>query len=126
MSLVCLITGSSRGIGLAIAKHLAKLDYQVILNSRRPIDEAILAEFEDASCPVDTVIGDIGNFEDSQRMVNEIKEKYDQIDVLINNAGVTKDGLFIRMKEEDYDLVLDTNLKGTFNMCRHVIPLMLK
>ncbi|MHA3225654.1 3-oxoacyl-[acyl-carrier-protein] reductase [Globicatella sulfidifaciens] len=126
MSLVCLITGSSRGIGLAIAKHLAKLDYQVILNSRRPIDEAILAEFEDASRPVDTVIGDIGNFEDSQRMVNEIKEKYDQIDVLINNAGVTKDGLFIRMKEEDYDLVLDTNLKGTFNMCRHVIPLMLK
>lgn len=126
MSLVCLITGSSRGIGLAIAKHLAKLDYQVVLNSRRPIDEAILAEFEDASRPVDTVIGDIGNFEDSQRMVNEIKEKYDQIDVLINNAGVTKDGLFIRMKEEDYDLVLDTNLKGTFNMCRHVIPLMLK
>ena len=126
MSLVCLITGSSRGIGLAIAKHLAKLDYQVILNSRRPIDEAILAEFEGASRPVDTVIGDIGNFEDSQRMVNEIKEKYDQIDVLINNAGVTKDGLFIRMKEEDYDLVLDTNLKGTFNMCRHVIPLMLK
>lgn len=126
MSLVCLVTGSSRGIGLAIAKSLAQSGYQVILNSRRPIEDAVLSEFADAALPVNSVIGDISQFDDCQRMIDEIKEKYGSVDVLINNAGITKDGLFIRMSEQDYDQVMATNLKGTFNMCRHVMPLMLK
>ncbi|MBK0347596.1 3-oxoacyl-[acyl-carrier-protein] reductase [Aerococcaceae bacterium zg-ZJ1578] len=126
MSLVCLVTGSSRGIGLAIAKNLASQGHQVILNSRSPIQEEVLTQFKEFDQPVGTVIGNIGDFQDAERMVQEIKEQYGQVDVLINNAGITKDGLLMRMSEEDYDAVLQTNLKGAFNMCRHIVPLMLK
>lgn len=126
MSLVCLITGSSRGIGLAIAKDLANQGHQVILNSRSPLSQEVLNQFIEVNKPVGSVIGNIGDFDDSVRMVEEIKEQYGKIDVLINNAGITRDGLFMRMSEEDYDAVLQTNLKGAFNMCRHIVPLMLK
>lgn len=126
MSLVCLVTGSSRGIGLAIAKSLAEKGHQVILNSRNPLSDELLSQFASYEKEVGTVVGNIGDFTDAERMVNEIKDKYGQVDVLVNNAGITRDGLFMRMSEEDYDAVLQTNLKGAFNMCRHIVPLMLK
>lgn len=126
MSQVCIVTGSSKGIGLGIAKHLAEQGHQVILNSRRPIDEAVLAEFKDAPKSVDAVIGDVSQFDDAKRMIEEVVEKHGRIDVLVNNAGITKDGLIMRMKEEDFDQVIQTNLKGCFNMARHATPIMLK
>ena len=126
MTLTCLISGSSRGIGLGIAKHLAEAGHQVILNSRKPIAEEVLQEFADYELEVGQAIGDISNFDGAKKLVEEVREIYGRIDVLINNAGITSDGLFLRMTEEDFDNVINTNLKGTFNLIRFVSPIMLK
>ena len=126
MTLTCLISGSSRGIGLGIAKHLAEAGHQVILNSRKPIAEEVLQEFADNELEVGQAIGDISDFDGAKQLVEEVREAYGRIDVLINNAGITSDGLFLRMTEEDFDNVINTNLKGTFNLTRFVSPIMLK
>lgn len=126
MKLVCFISGSSRGIGLSIAKHLASQGHQVILNSRKPLSDEVLKEFEGYEYPVGQSIGDISDYNQAGQMVEDIIEQYGTIDVLINNAGINKDGLFIRMSEEDFDQVIQTNLKGTFNLSRHITPIMLK
>ena len=126
MTLTCLISGSSRGIGLGIAKHLAEAGHQVILNSRKPIAKQVLQEFADYELEVGQAIGDISNFDGAKKLVEEVRETYGRIDVLINNAGITSDGLFLRMTEEDFDNVINTNLKGTFNLTRFVSPIMLK
>lgn len=126
MAEVALITGSSRGIGLEIAKHLAKEGYQVILNGRSEIKEEVLNEFENAPVPVAQVTGDVSDFDGAKTIIDQVLADFGKIDVLINNAGITRDGLIMRMKEEDYDAVLATNLKGTFNMCRHITQPMLK
>ena len=126
MAEVALITGSSRGIGLEIAKHLAKEGYQVILNGRSEIKEEVLKQFENAPLPVAQVTGDVSDFDGAKGIIDQVLADFGKVDVLINNAGITRDGLIMRMKEEDYDAVLATNLKGTFNMCRHITQPMLK
>lgn len=126
MTLVCLISGSSRGIGLGIAKHLAAAGHQVILNSRSKIAQDVLDQFANYDLEVGQAIGDISDFETAKNIVEDIKENYGRVDVLINNAGITRDGLFMRMSEEDFDSVLNTNLKGSFNLTRFIAPLMLK
>lgn len=126
MSKVCFISGSSRGIGLAIALDLAKAGHQVILNSRKPIEDQVLALFEGCDLVPGQAIGDIADFDQSEQMVKAIQDQYGPIQVLINNAGITKDGLFMRMSESDFDQVIATNLKGSFNLCRHVIGGMVK
>lgn len=126
MSQVCVVTGSSRGIGLAIAKQLADGGHQVVLNSRSPLKPEVLEQFADAKLEVGTIVGDVSDFADAERMISAVKEQYGRIDVLVNNAGITRDGLVMRMKEEDFDQVIATNLKGCFNMARHTTPIMLK
>ena len=126
MSQVCVVTGSSRGIGLAIAKQLADDGHQVVLNSRSPLKPEVLEQFADAKLEIGTIVGDVSDFADAERMITAVKEQYGRIDVLVNNAGITRDGLVMRMKEEDFDQVIATKLKGCFNMARHTTPIMLK
>jgi len=83
-------------------------------------------QFADAKLEVGTIVGDVSDFADAERMITAVKEQYGRIDVLVNNAGITRDGLVMRMKEEDFDQVIATNLKGCFNMARHTTPIMLK
>lgn len=127
MPKLCIITGSSKGIGLGIAKYLASQPaYQVVLNSRQPLDQKVLDEFSDAKHPVGQMIGDISDFDESKQMVQQVIEEYGPVSVLVNNAGINKDGLFMRMKEEDFNQVVQTNLNGTFNMSRHLMSHFLK
>lgn len=117
MEKVAFITGGNRGIGKAIALELAKNGFKIVVNYRdkKPDFECELA-----------VQGDVSSFEDCERMVKEITERLGKIDVLVNNAGITKDGLLMRMKKEDFNSVIDVNLIGTFNVTRNVIPVMVK
>ena len=126
MTLTCLITGSSRGIGLAIAHHLAAKGHRVILNSRSPIAPEVLAQFDGYEQPVLQATGDISQFDVAKQLVDELYDQGVQVDVLVNNAGITRDGLVMRMSEEDFNAVIQTNLNGCFNMCRHLTPRLLK
>lgn len=126
MTLTCLITGSSRGIGLSIAHHLAAKGHRVILNSRKPIEADVLAQFDGYEQDVLQAIGDISQFEVAKQLVDDFYDQGVQVDVLVNNAGITRDGLMMRMSEEDFNAVIQTNLNGCFNMCRHLTPRFLK
>lgn len=126
---VALVTGAARGIGKEIAVKLAKEGYDVAVNYRTKTDEldALKTEIEnDFGVKCALVQGDVASFEDAEKMVKETVEELGKIDVLVNNAGITKDGLFMRMSKEDFEKVIDINLVGTFNVTRNVIPLMIK
>lgn len=128
MSKVALITGATRGIGKQIALTLAEEGFDIAINYRRENDELKNAkeEIEKTGRKCLTVQGDVSSFEDTEKFVKEVIEEYGQIDVLVNNAGITRDGLLMRMKKEDFDSVIDTNLTGTFNVTRNVIGYMMK
>ncbi len=128
MSKVALITGATRGIGKQIAITLSKQGYDIALNFRKENDELsnVKTQIENSGVKCLTIQGDISNFEDCERIVKETIEKFEKIDVLVNNAGITKDMLLARMKEEDFKQVIDVNLVGTFNMTKNVINYMMK
>lgn len=123
-----LITGGSRGIGKAICLKLAKLGYKVALNYRS--DEAGAMEvvnlIKNHGGEAVAIKGDVSNYEEALNIIEQTKNIYGTIDVLVNNAGITNDKLMLRMKEEDFDKVINVNLKGTFNCVKHVVPVMLK
>ena len=125
---VALITGATRGIGKQIAITLAKAGYDIAINYRKENEELEIAkkEIEETGSKCLAVQGDVSIFEDTEKFVNEVIEKFGHIDVLVNNAGITRDGLILRMKKEDFDAVVDTNLGGTFNVTRNVIGYMSK
>ena len=125
---VALITGATRGIGKEIALELAANGFDIAVNYRSKQDgmEELKKEIEKNNVRCEFVKADVANFEDCESMVKETIEKFGKIDVLVNNAGITKDGLIIRMKKEDFESVIDVNLTGTFNVTRNVIPHMLK
>ena len=125
---VALITGATRGIGKEIALELAANGFDIAVNYRSKQDgmEELKKEIEKNNVRCEFVKADVANFEDCESMVKETIEKFGKIDVLGNNAGITKDGLIMRMKKEDFDSVIDVNLTGTFNVTRNVIPYMLK
>jgi 3-oxoacyl-[acyl-carrier protein] reductase len=121
-----IVTGASRGIGEAIARELAAAGYRLALVARSADALAGLAnELGGAetclACP-----GDISDWEDVQRIVGEVQEKFGGIYGLVNNAGVTRDGLLMRMSPENWQEPLDINLNGTFYFTRAVAPLMMR
>ena len=125
---VALITGATRGIGKEIALELAKNGFDIAVNYRSMQNdmEDLKKEIESNNVRCEFVGADVANFEQCENMVKETIEKYGKIDVLVNNAGITKDGLIMRMKKEDFEAVIDINLVGTFNVTRNVIPYMIK
>ena len=128
MDKAAMITGATRGIGKQIALTLANEGYNIVLNYRTENDELIQAknEIESKNVKCLTVQGDVTNFEDCKKMIESAIKEFGKIDVLINNAGITKDMLLARMKEEDFKQVIDVNLVGTFNMTKNVISYMMK
>ena len=120
------ITGSSRGIGLAIAHKFASLGANVVLNSRGEISEELLAEFKPYGVKVFAISGDVSDFADAKRMVDQAIEELGSVDVLVNNAGITQDTLLLKMTEVDFEKVLKVNLTGAFNMTQAVLKQMLK
>lgn len=128
MGKVAFITGATRGIGKAIALRFAKDGYDIALNYRKENEELTQtkSEIEKNGVKCFAVLGDVSVYEDCERMAKEIIENLGSIDCLVNNAGITKDMLLMRMKEEDFRQVIDVNLVGTFNVTKTVIPFMMK
>lgn len=123
-----IVTGSSRGIGRAIAKKLASMGANLVLNYRKSANEieSLIEEIKEFKVETLVVQGDVSSFEDCKKMADEAKSKFSRIDILINNAGITKDSLILRMTEEDFDKVISVNLKGVYNCSKHIAPIMLK
>jgi 3-oxoacyl-[acyl-carrier protein] reductase len=123
-----IITGASRGLGKAIALKLASLGANIVLNYRSSEKEALEVENEIKEMGVEvlSVKGDISKLQEVENLVSVAKEKFGNIDIMINNAGITKDTLILRMKEEDFDSVIDVNLKGVFNCLKSITPIMVK
>ncbi len=120
------ITGSTRGIGLGIAHKFAELGANVVLNGRGPVTEELLAQFENYGVTVVGISGDVSDNADAKRMVEEATEALGSVDILINNAGVTRDKMLLRMTVEDFEAVLKINLTGAFNMTQAVLKPMTK
>lgn len=125
---IALITGSTRGIGKAIAIKFAKNRYNLVLNyvSDRTNLEDLEKEFKEYNIEVLFIKTDVSKYEDCENMAKKAIEKFGKIDVLVNNAGITKDGLLLRMTPEDFEKVININLKGTFNVTKSVVPYMMK
>jgi len=128
MGKVALVTGGARGIGKQIAIELAKEGYDIAINYRKENEDLINTknEIEVQNVKCLAVRGDVSNFEDTKNMTDKIMEEFGRIDVLVNNAGITKDMLILRMTEEDFSSVINVNLIGTFNVTKNVIPYMMK
>lgn len=125
---LALITGAAGGIGCAIARKLKDDGFDLALHARnlKPELEALKKELEDDGCRVQIVLGDISSFEDCKRMIDEILAENGSVDVLVNNAGMTRDKLVMMMKAEDFTDVIDTNLNGTFYLSKLVSKSMMK
>lgn len=120
---VALVTGGSRGIGEAIVKKFASLgaDVAVIYAGSQEKAEAVATFCEkEYSVKAKAYKCDVSDFEATKELVNKVKEDFGTVHILVNNAGITKDGLIAMMKEESFDSVINTNLKGAFNMIRHL------
>lgn len=124
------ITGSTKGIGKAIAMKYASLGCDIVINYRSDSDEVNARELSEeiGKLGVNTLIikANVADFEEAKNLVEKAKEKFGRVDILVNNAGITKDNLVLRMTENDFDSVINVNLKGSFNCLKAVTPIMLK
>ena len=126
-----LVTGSSRGIGRAVAEELARAGFDVCVNCSGEKGLAAARDLADrlaAECGVRAVAhaANVADAAEAQALVDAACEAFGRLDVLVNNAGITRDGLLARMREEDFDAVVGVNLKGTFNCCHAAVPRMMK
>ena len=123
------ITGSARGIGAAIAFRLAKDGFDIALNdiSEKSFENNDITErIKALGVKCEKYIADVSDGKQVESMVKAIKDDFGSVDVLVNNAGITRDGLLARMSEENYDLVISVNQESVFNMMRYVAPVMMK
>ena len=122
------ITGSGRGIGKAIAVKMASLGANIVINDIPSSDYADATCEEIKAMGVDCIVvkGDVRSADDVAELINTTLDKFGKIDIFVNNAGVTRDGLMLRMSEDDWDLVMDINLKGAFNCIKTVARPMMK
>ncbi|HAA84392.1 MAG: 3-oxoacyl-(Acyl-carrier-protein) reductase [Thermodesulfobacterium sp. 37_54] len=125
---VALVTGASRGIGRAIAYQLAKDGAEVVINYKGSEEKAkeLAIEIEKLGTKAYLSKFDVANPEEVQKAIKELEEAVGPIQILVNNAGITRDALFLRMKEEDWDLVIKTNLYSVFYVTKAVLPMMTK
>ena len=125
---VALVTGAGRGIGRAIAIALAKEGAEVVVNYNGSEERAkeVKQTIEENGGKASIYKCNVSDFEACEAMIKDIVKEHGRLDILINNAGITKDGLIMKMKEEDFDSVLNVNLKGTFNTIRHSARQMLR
>lgn len=120
------VTGAAKGIGKAIALAFAEQGCNIVLNYRSSVADETIQEIEAKGVKCLPVQGDVSDFQFAADMIKQVKKEFGTIDILVNNAGITRDMLLMRMKEEEFDSVIATNLKGTFNMIRHTSNIMLK
>ena len=125
---VALVTGAGRGIGRAIAIALAKEGAEVVVNYNGSEERAkeVKQTIEENGGKASIYKCNVSDFEACEAMIKDIVKEHGRLDILVNNAGITKDGLIMKMKEEDFDSVLNVNLKGTFNTIRHSARQMLR
>lgn len=123
-----LVTGASRGIGKAIALAMAAEGADVAVNyaGSEAAAKAVAAEIEAMGRKAIVIQADISSNEAATNMIDQVVKEFGRIDVLVNNAGITRDGLLMRMKEEDWDAVITTNLKGVFNCTKAAVKYMMK
>jgi 3-oxoacyl-[acyl-carrier protein] reductase len=114
---VAVVTGASRGIGRAVATKLSSLGARVVVNylSNKTAAEDVLHVIQELGGEAIAVQADVGVFEDAQGLIQSALDHFGRLDILVNNAGTTRDALLVRMSEEDWDVVINTNLKGAFN-----------
>lgn len=128
---IALVTGGSQGIGKAVCLKLAQLGANIAINyidfgNNKAIAEETQKEIEALGVKAMIVSADVSSFEDTENMFAEVMKEFGRIDILVNNAGITKDNLMMRMKEADFDAVINVNLKGTWNCMKHVTRIMMK
>lgn len=126
-----LVTGGSQGIGKAVCLKLAQLGANIAINyidfgNNKAIAEETKKEIEALGVKAMIVSADVSSFEETEKMFTEVMKEFGRIDILVNNAGITKDNLMMRMKEADFDAVINVNLKGTWNCMKHVTRIMMK
>lgn len=126
-----LITGSSRGIGLAVAEHLAAAGFNVALNCSSEAGLPALREQAgriagEYGVQVESIAASVADESEANALVEQAHEAFGRLDAVVNNAGITRDGLMVRMKDDDFDRVIDVNLKGTFHICRAAGKIMMK
>ena len=125
---IALVTGASRGIGRQIAPTLAAQGAAVIVNYNGSAAKAVevVEEIVKAGGKAEAIQCNVSDFESCKSMMEDIVSRYGRLDILVNNAGITRDNLIMKMSEEDFDAVIQTNLKGVFNCIKHISRQMIK
>ncbi|MEB6274271.1 3-oxoacyl-[acyl-carrier-protein] reductase [Staphylococcus xylosus] len=128
MTKSALVTGASRGIGRSIAIQLAEEGYNVVVNyaGNKEKADAVVEEIKAKGVESFAIQANVANGDEVKAMIKEVVSQFGSVDVLVNNAGITRDNLLMRMKEQEWDDVIDTNLKGVFNCIQKVTPQMLR
>lgn len=128
MTKSALVTGASRGIGRSIAIQLAEEGYKVAVNyaGNKEKADAVVEEIKAKGVEAFAIQANVANGDEVKAMIKEVVSQFGSVDVFVNNAGITRDNLLMRMKEQEWDDVIDTNLKGVFNCIQKVTPQMLR